>query len=442
MRPASSRPPVAASSVTADWRAVAGNSVWLLLEKGSRWILGLTIGLWTARHLGPHDFGVYNVTLSWVALFGAAAGLGVEPIVVRELVRRPGEQLAIMVTALGLRLAGGAFATLLALSGLALWSDGGLLPGLIAIASLITLFGFGETFDLWFQARLQARTAALGRTVVFVTACAGRVALILTDAPVAGFVWLAAAETALTAAALGGLFLRRSGPGRARFSRTIATQLLRESWPNIISNLAAIGYMRVDRVLLTGMIGETSAGIYSAAANLVEVWLTIPMILVNSATPLLTPLYTADPARYQLELARLARLHAAVAWALTVGLAGSATLIVPLFLGPDYAGSAPVLIALATSLPFAFLGLAAVPWYLNARLTRVAMVRHLLGAGLNVFLNLQFIPRWGAVGAAVATTISFAVAHVLANAIDVRTRPIFRIQLRALFLLPAARPSP
>jgi polysaccharide transporter, PST family len=67
------------------------------------------------------------------------------------------------------------------------------------------------------------------------------------------------------------------------------------------------------------------------------------------------------------------------------------------------------------------------------------MGRHVLGALLNVALNYLLITRWGAIGAALATTSAFAVAHVLANAIDVRTRPIFRIQMRALFFM---RPTP
>lgn len=436
MRDAPLRSPASAPAVHPDWRAVAGNSGWLLLEKGVRWMLGITIGLWTARYLGPHGFGVFNATLAWVALFGAAAGLGVEPIVVRELVRRPHERSVIMATALGLRLGGGIVAATLAVLTGALWPDGSLELRLVAIGSLVTLFGVGETFDLWFQATLQARRAAFGRTAAYLASCGGRVALILTGAPVGSFLWLAAAEATLTALVLGTLFLRRTEPVRGRFSPAVARQFLRESWPNIVSNLAVIGYMRVDRLMLTGMNGGESAGVYSAAANLVEVWTIIPMALVNSTTPLLTPLHASHPARYAHELARLARLNAALAWALTIGLAGAGPFAVPLLLGADYASSVPVLIVLATSLPFAFLGLAAVPWYLNERLTRVAMMRHLLGAALNVALNLLFIPRWGAPGAAFATTIAFAVAHVLTNALTPRTRPIFHIQWRALLLLP------
>ena len=439
MRAGVQHSPSPSSRSSHGWRGIAGNSAWLLGEKALRWIFGLAVGIWTARYLGPADFGTLSATLAWVVLYGSAAGFGVEPIVVRELVSRPQEQPDLLATAFVLRIMGGFAAAALAVGTASLWAASDAQSGLVAIASLVTLLGAGETFDLWFQAEMRARTAALARTVAYLTACAARVALILNDASLAAFVWLAAAEAAATSLALGAVFLRFGHPKMGRFSRGIAREFLQESWPNIVANVATLAYLRLDRILLVAFSGERSAGVYSAAASLVEIWYAVPLALTNSATPLLTRLYREDRTRYLRELARLIRLQAWLGWALAGGLIAAAYSVVPLLFGPQYAGAAPVLTALALSLPFAFLGLAVVPWYLNERLTRVAMRRHLLGAALNIGLNLALIPRWGAVGAAVATAMAFAVASVFANAIDPRTRPVFRLQLRALLF---QRPIP
>lgn len=419
------------------WRAVAGNSLWLLLEKVARWALGLTVGAWTARYLGPAGFGLYNSTLAWAALFAGAAGLGLEPIIVRELVRRPAERADLLTTAFVLRLLGGGLASALALLAAAAWPTASPPLTLVAIASLITLFALGEVFDLWFQAQLQSRTAALARTSAFVAACLGRLALIAAAAPVSAFLWLAVAEAALASALLAAIFLRRSAVRRGHFSRPLARELLHESWPNLVGNLASMGYLRADRVMLAALDSEAAAGRYSAAATLVEIWYIFPLAIINSATPLLTRLHASDPARYLRELARLARVHAVVAWTLAAALAAVAPWLVPALFGPAYATGSTTLQLLAFSLPFAFLGVAASPWYLNARLTRVAMRRHLLGGALNLALNALFIPRWGAPGAAAATLLAFATAHVFTNALDPRTRPLLHLQLRALALLPA-----
>ena len=419
------------------WRAVFGNSFWLLVERCARWSVGLTVGVWTARYLGPADFGLFNSALAWVALFACAAGLGVESIVVRELIRRPAERARLLATAFGLRIGGGIVFTVLPIFAAFLWPAASPPVGLTAIASLATLFGIGEVFDLWFQAQLRARPAALTRTATFLAACLIRLALIAFAAPVSAFLWLVAAEATLTAVALAVVFLRGERPPLGRFSPALARELLRESWPNLVGNLACLSYARVDRVMLAALSGEAAAGQYSAAANLVEVWSFFPLALINSATPLLTRLHAADPVGYARELARITRFHAAAAWAIVAILVAVAPWLVPFLYGAAYSKAVPTLQLFACSLPFAFVGVAASPWYLNTGLTRVAMRRHLLGAALNLGLNAYFIPRWGAVGAAGATTAAYALAHVFANAFDVRTRPLLLCQLRALLLMPA-----
>lgn len=440
MRSALPSPPDSLPGVNSGWRAIARNSFWLLLEKTVRWALGLTVGVWTARYLGPADFGLFAATIAWVALFGGAAGLGIEPIVVRELIRRPADRSTLLATAFGLRMGGGVLATGFAILAAALWSAASPPLVLTAIASLATLFAVGEVFDLWFQANLQARAAALARTAAFALACLGRIALITQGAPVAAFLWLSVIEAALTSAVLAGVFFRAQPLGGGRFSPAIARALLGESWPNLVANLASMSYLRADRVMLASLAGDSAAGRYSAAATLVEIWYVFPIAIVNSATPFLTQLHSTDLGGFHREFARLARLHSAGAWALVIVLATTAPWLVPVLYGSAYEPAVGTLQLLACSLPFAFLGVVASPWYLNAHLTRVSMGRHLLGAGLNLGLNLLFIPRWGPLGSAGATVIAFAVAHVFANAFDARTRPLLRLQLRALTLLPTRLP--
>jgi len=47
------------------------NTGWLMLDKIARLILGLFVGVWVARYLGPANYGVLSFALSFVGLFGA-----------------------------------------------------------------------------------------------------------------------------------------------------------------------------------------------------------------------------------------------------------------------------------------------------------------------------------------------------------------------------------
>ena len=73
-------------------------------------------------------------------------------------------------------------------------------------------------------------------------------------------------------------------------------------------------------------------------------------------------------------------------------------------------------------------------WLLAEDLLRFSLVTHIAGAVMNVALNLMLIPRYGAIGAAVATVISYASAGWLALFLSARTRPMGRMMAKSLLL--------
>ena len=64
--------------------AVIHNSGWLMFDKLVRMLLGLVVGAWVARYLGPESFGELAYVLAYVAFFQAIANLGIDGIIVRE----------------------------------------------------------------------------------------------------------------------------------------------------------------------------------------------------------------------------------------------------------------------------------------------------------------------------------------------------------------------
>lgn len=424
------------------WRGVGRNAGWLVLEKCIRWALGLTIGVWLARHLGPEAFGRLGLAQAVVAVFASLVFLGSEGIVVRELVRAGSGRQAILLTAVWLRVIGGTAGYLIALAATSFLDLPDQVPALVAIAGLSLLAGAGDVLDLWFQAETQSRRAATSRTVGLVGSAVLRGILILTDAPLSAFAWAVVAESALTTLALIVAFPRGNlVASRTALDASWARAWLKEGWPNLISGLAMMAYMRVDRILLGTLDGERSVGLFNAAATCVEVWYILPTAIATAATPLLTRLRAGSSADYLREIARLARILAAAGWLLALGLTLASPWLTGGLFGPAYREAAPALALLAWGLLFVFMGVAVSPWYLNEGLMVPAMWRHLIGAVLNVGLNVLFIPRWGPTGAAAATVLSLGAAHVFANALDPRTRPIFHLQIRALLLrAPASSP--
>jgi PST family polysaccharide transporter len=81
---------------------------------------------------------------------------------------------------------------------------------------------------------------------------------------------------------------------------------------------------------------------------------------------------------------------------------------------------------------FVFLGVGESLWTVNEALEKLAMYRTVAGAIVNVVLCFVLIPRYGALGAAWATLVAYAVASTVGNLFHRDTRPVFWMQVRAL----------
>ncbi len=66
-------------------RRIMGNMGWLMVDRVVRMGMGLFVGVCVARYLGPVQFGSLNFALAFVALFATLTTLGLEGIVIREV---------------------------------------------------------------------------------------------------------------------------------------------------------------------------------------------------------------------------------------------------------------------------------------------------------------------------------------------------------------------
>src|SRR5438270_7885961 len=68
---------------------IIANTGWLVADKFVRMGMGVLVGAWIARYLGPRNFGTLNYALAFAGLFGAITSLGLDSVVKRELIRCP-----------------------------------------------------------------------------------------------------------------------------------------------------------------------------------------------------------------------------------------------------------------------------------------------------------------------------------------------------------------
>src|SRR5580658_2366168 len=139
-------------------RRVLGNAGWLMVDRVVRMGLGVFVGVWVARYLGPAKFGTLNFAISFVALVGTAASLGLDNIVVKEIVLSESHAPEILGTAFALKICGCIFTPLLAIGAIRLVQPNDhmaiLLVSLLAIGLIFQLF---DTIDSYFQSKIQSK---------------------------------------------------------------------------------------------------------------------------------------------------------------------------------------------------------------------------------------------------------------------------------------------
>jgi len=413
-------------------RRIIGNTGWLMVDRLIRMGMGLFVGVWVARYLGPEQFGSLNFAISFVALFGSVTSLGLEAIVMREVLHAPEDSRDILGTALALRSGAGFLCVGAAIGVVRLIQphDRQALI-LVSIISLTLVFQAFDTIDVFFQSRIRSKITVWAKNGAFLLFAAIRVALIYAKAPLWVFAVATISETAAGAAGLilgyeltsGRLLLWKSSKKRALL-------LLQQSWPVIFSGMAIMVYMRLDMVMLKMMKGDFAVGLYAAATRVSEVWYFVPQAIVSSVSPAIMRVKD-NPTLLNARLKRLFSLMTISACAIGSVVALASHLIIRILYSNSYAGAGPVLAVHVWASVFVFLGVAQYPWDIARNQVKLGLYRTVLGAVINVAMNFYLIPRYAAMGAAIATVVSYAVSGVFANLLSARTRPIFYMQMRS-----------
>jgi PST family polysaccharide transporter len=418
-------------------RAVIANTGWLVGDRILRMGVSLIIGVWVARYLGVQQYGLFNYAAAFVSLFSPFATLGLDSLVIRDLVHDSSKKEEILGTTFWLKVLSGVCSLLLALGCIFLLRKNDLLTiGLVAILSAVAIFQALDTIDFWFQSRVQSKYSVIAKNTAFVIVAFIKVALITIHAPLIAFAWATLAETALGAVGLAIIYKVKGYSILSwRWRFPLAKSLLKESWPLMFSVFAIVIYVKIDQIMLGQMVGDGAVGIYSAATRISEIWYFIPMTIASSVTPSIYEAKQTSEVLYYQRIKRFLRLMILASLAISLPMSFLSGRIITLLFGNGYGGAGTILSIHIWASLFVFMGVAISPWYIAEGLTHLAMYRTLIGAITNIILNIFLLPRYSGLGAAIATVISYSFSDFFSNAIHPKTRKIFILQIQSILMI-------
>ncbi len=411
------------------------NTSWLLGEKVLRILAALTVGLWVTRYLGPADYGVLSYAQSFVAILAAFSSLGLNEILSRDLVSDANKKLTYLGTAFLLQTIGSLVLMCFIFGSFYLdfVEDIELTRKIIVILGLLTFVNRFSVITSYFLSIVKNEAIVKVSILNLVFSTVLKVLLITYEAPLIYFVYVLVFDTLFLA--IGWLIVyakHKESIFNWKFSLKTAKQMLGDSWPLILNLVFASIYMKVDQVMIKGMMDTTAVGQYSAAVLLSQAWYFVPTIIASSLFPAIVNAKKQSETLYYDRLQKLYDMMVLFAVSIAVPMTFLSDFLVSFLLGPEFPLTGGVLSIHIWAGVFVFLGQSTSKWTLTENIQRYSSVCLFIGMLCNIALNFVVIPRYGIFGAAVATIISQSISVFFAPILFRKTRPSFIMMLKAL----------
>lgn len=395
--------------------------------------VGVFVWVWIARYLGPDDFGLFSYAIAFVALLTPIATLGLDNLVIREVVKNKNARYEILGTAFAMRLAGGILTFLVAIGLISI-----IRPGQTLVIWLVGIIGAGAIFqsidviDLWFQSEVKSKFTVIAKNTAFIISALLKIILIQIHAPLIDFAWVILGEIVIGGAGLLYFYLKENNKlSKWKLSKEKIKELLKESIPLLISSAAILLYMKVDILILGQMKNEAAVGYYSAATKISEAFYFVAVITASSVFPIIIDNKTL----YYNRLKKLLNITSALGYVIVIPMFLLSNVIILIY-GNQYIASGQILAVHTWAILFVFLGTAQGSWYINEGKSGIylQLQRTVIGLIINVVLNIILIPSLSGLGAAIATVIAYSYVGYFSNIFNKKTRKIFIMQTKSLLL--------
>lgn len=403
-------------------RSIASNFTIQLIGKALSVLVGLISIAVMTRALGTDAFGQFTTAVTYLQMFGVVVDFGLTLTLI-VMISNPGvDEERVVGNFFGLRLVSGfVMFSLAPLSVLLLpWSStvktavlvGALAYFLMGGASmLVGVFQRHESMWRAALAELVSRAVLLAFTVFFVLTSPGVVEMVFAMV-IANVVWLV-------------MMVQMASPFvkiRPLFEWSQWMSILAHSWPIAISIIFNLLYLKGDILFLAYFRDQSEVGLYGAAYRILDVLTVLPTMLMGLILPGLVAMWSAGQAQeFRNRVARIFDVFALAVLPVVVGAQMTATELMELIAGKDFAASGPVLAWLILALVGVFLGTLYGHLIVALNKQRVMTWGYVLVAILSVAGYLLYIPTYGMWGAVGVTLFSEGLIAIITFMVVYRT---------------------
>ena len=395
----------------------------------------LFVGIYVARYLGPERFGLLSYANSYVGIFTAIAVLGLDGIVVRELVKSPDQRDTLLGTSFLLKVVGTLLMWVLILATLFFSNNDPLTSSLIAIIAFGVLFQTFNVIDYNFQAEVKLKYVVHSQIVQLIVSSITKLVLILKGLPLVWFAAVYSLDAIILAVGLAYAYSRNSGSIKKwKWNAKVALALLLDSWPLMFAYMSYLIYAKIDRIMIKEMLDEHNVGIYSAAYILYEAPLFISLMIAKSVYPILVQYYQDNKIKFFQLYSTLSSYMTLLSYLIVLFIFIFHEILIQITFGESFEESSKILMLLSFGMIPMFNAFLRSSYITITGNQNIILYTTLFSAMLNIVLNLLLIKAYGVIGAVYATVFTQTLSLIVLNFAFTNTRSIFFIQAKSLLL--------
>ena len=390
------------------------NTGWMLFSKILSMAISFVVTAYVARNLGPLNYGQLSYAISFVAIFSFIAGLGIDHVLFRELISNPEKKKEFLGSAIIIKFFAGIVAMILTVFFGFYFGQDDVSKILIYILSGTFIFNAFQVLSYEFQAQVKSKYPSVISITVTVILNLLKVIVIFFNKGVIYLSIILFVESVLYMIFYWFAYekILKEKITDLVFNKKVAITLLNDSWPLIFTSAFSLIYARIDQILIKHMLGATAVGIYNSAVVIAEVWYFLPVIIITSVWPAVINSKKISEELYYKRLLKLGIFLTAIAVAVSIIVTFISPFIIKIIFGSAFAEASTILKIYVWACVGTFL-IYLTNYYLVAEnnkkglifLTFVPMI-------INIILNILWIPKYGIVGSAYATLISYSIGPI------------------------------
>ena len=372
--------------------------LWLNADKVIKLMSQFLLSVLLARFVSTDNFGMYFYGLSVSVLVMEISVLGLQTLVTSKLIKTPEKTQVILATSHTLRVGAGIVITLLTLLVMTCFEDNSITL-LTFVFCLSACFRSGEVFESYAQSIGKPEFPAKVRVLIFCLSLPIKIAVIyfLKDVIILSIVILI--ESILIYILIRRIIVIDCS---RNFVKEDAWDLLNAGKFLLLSSISAIAYLKLDSIMIKNILGLTDVAYYNVGSTLVQsAW----FLAINYCVLYFPSIHRSENKEALFKKHYLRLMYIGIG--LTIVIIPTSDFFIISFFGKDYQSSIFISQIYSLILPIYFFRALLSKWIIISGNYKYSLISHLMGLLTNIVLNVILIDKYGSLGAAISTVLSF-----------------------------------